>query len=183
VKKIQADVFKEMKKVKFIVLEIFNFKGFIHGNGIEWMNYINYYACPANSSSLQFECDQQCLETLRSLIVSIEIINSFAKKNIYPVTFYPNVQPYSFPDKDFCIFANYPHERGVLTIIEYDLPNCTCTILWLYKNLILLANKSKIDDAFTMYQFGNACFLLLNDYVQSNVQRTRFYCMQFSKQN
>jgi hypothetical protein len=77
VKKIQIDVFKELTDVNYIALEFYNFKGFIYGNRIEWMNNINYYSTPADSSLLEIKCDQKCLETLRSSMVSVQINSIF----------------------------------------------------------------------------------------------------------
>jgi hypothetical protein len=166
VKNIQKDVFKELKGVKNIGLEIYNLKGFIHGNGLEWMNYINYYATPSNSSPLEIRCDKNCLKTLKSLIVVVRIINLFTEKlPFFPADFFPNVNPYAFPDADFCYFANYPHNRSILTKIEFDLSNCTCTIAWLYKNLVLLTNYSTIEHEL-LTSLGNACMVLINDSVR-----------------
>jgi hypothetical protein len=163
IKNVQMDVFKELKGVETIILYIYNLKGFIHGNGIKWMNFINYNMTAANSSLLEIKCDQQCLKKLRSMIVSVEIYNPFEQTSNWPVEYYPNAQPYTFPDEDFCIFANYPHEKGILTIIEYDLPNCTCTITWLYKNPVLLTNYSHVNVGYPDYIFGNACLLLIQN--------------------
>ena len=39
---------------------------------------------------------------------------------------------YQYPDKDLCLFKEFPHERHVFpTIIEANHEKCTCTILWL----------------------------------------------------
>lgn len=38
---------------------------------------------------------------------------------------------YDFPDTDLCIFERFPRNRKIL--IDYFRPNCTCTIVWLYK--------------------------------------------------
>lgn len=42
---------------------------------------------------------------------------------------------YEYPDEDFCLFKNFPHEKLVFPIIHSrESLNCSCTLLWLLKN-------------------------------------------------
>jgi hypothetical protein len=72
VKKIETDLFKDIKYLQEIVLSMNDLKGFIHGNGIEWMNYVNYYANRRNVSKFELECDLNCLLSLNSSVSRIE---------------------------------------------------------------------------------------------------------------
>jgi hypothetical protein len=55
VKRIETEVFKEIRDLQKIDLGMNNLKGFIHGNGIEWMNYDNYYANRLNISRFELK--------------------------------------------------------------------------------------------------------------------------------
>lgn len=47
-----------------------------------------------------------------------------------------DVTTYTFPDGDFCLFKDFPHQQMVIPIVKFK-PNanitCTCTLLWVYK--------------------------------------------------
>jgi hypothetical protein len=64
---IQSDVFKSMHSLKAFIL-FYNLKGFVHGNGIEWMRYLG-----SNSSTLTPDlfkgtiCDDACQKLMNSL--------------------------------------------------------------------------------------------------------------------
>jgi hypothetical protein len=40
IRRIQTDLFKNMHSFQFINFNLYNLKGFVHGNGIEWMRYL-----------------------------------------------------------------------------------------------------------------------------------------------
>jgi hypothetical protein len=141
VRKIETDVFKEMKNLEFIILTIYDdFKGFIHGNGIEWMNYVNYYTPRLNLSRHELECDLECLKLLNSSVswIVLGMFSFFRGISNVSFSYFPSMRPYAFPDEDFCIFSNYPHDRSVLIELTYILQNCTCAIIWMSKNTAIL---------------------------------------------
>lgn len=51
------------------------------------------------------------------------------------VAFIDNYQQYYYPDEDFCLFYEYPHNKSVFTYIQTKKNlNCSCTLVWLMKN-------------------------------------------------
>ena len=80
-------------------------------------------------------------------------------------------QLYTYPDRDFCFFSDFPHERLVYPIIESDLDlECTCTLLWLiqysrdfvtyeYRDFLNVYGESQrcIFDPDQFYQHMAAC--------------------------
>jgi hypothetical protein len=167
-KRIQTDVFKEMKNLLHTYLDIFNLKGFIHGNGIEWISYFNYYAPRFNTSRFELTCDSACLKLLSSSVSWITLgmfsFNSNASNKTFP--YFPNMRPYAYPDKDFCIFSNYPHDRSVLIMLNYVLHDCTCTLVWIFKNAAILRAFNELDVTYQLEPAQNPCSSLINDFVK-----------------
>jgi hypothetical protein len=162
VKKIETDVFKELKNVRNIYFKINDFKGFIHGNGIEWMNYVNYYAPPFNMSRFELECGFECMELLSSSVTWIGLENtSVNRSNSFDsFPYFPNLKSYAFPEQDFCIFSNYPHDRSVLVGLKDNyLLNCTCTMIWMSKNAALLTTLN------TPSSYNPLCLSLISNNV------------------
>ena len=57
---------------------------------------------------------------------------------------------YLFPDEDFCLFVDYPHQKYIFPIILYNhLTNCTCTLKFLLKNYKYY--KYVLSDYFTNF--------------------------------
>jgi hypothetical protein len=41
-------------------------------------------------------------------------------------------EPYTYPDEDYCLFVNFPHDRLIYPILNMGYSfNCTCSIMWL----------------------------------------------------
>ena len=41
-------------------------------------------------------------------------------------------QPYTYPDRDLCLFKSFPHRRLIYPILEPPKKiKCTCTVIWL----------------------------------------------------
>jgi hypothetical protein len=130
------------------------------------MNYVNYYTPRLNRSRFELECDLECLQVLKSSVFDIYLdhlsINPKLLENI--TDFFPYLAPYTFPDEDFCIFSNYPHDRSVLIRTSPDLLNCTCLKIWISKNAALLAAHNELGESI----FGPICPSLVNDSVKFN---------------
>jgi hypothetical protein len=169
-KKIETEVFKEMKHLTNIYLLFYNLKTFIHGNGIEWMSYVNYYMPRVNISRFELECNFECLTNLSSNVSWIELqtYRSLTPNN-KSFSYFPNLIPYAFPDEDFCIFSNYPFDKPVLLrIYAPGSLNCPCSMIWMFKNVALLFTinetiivsdvcKSLITDISNFTLAFNAC--------------------------
>jgi hypothetical protein len=59
-------------------------------------------------------------------------------------------QKYPFPDEDFCMFSDCPHEKVIMPCINYNVPKCTNKIKWLIQNYELY-NKSNPYFSFKMF--------------------------------
>jgi hypothetical protein len=52
---------------------------------------------------------------------------------------------YTYPDKDFCLFTDWPHHKHVLPFFQPGL-NCTKTLKWLIQNYQLHPDLTRVDD-------------------------------------
>jgi hypothetical protein len=175
VKKIETDVFKEMNNLTTINFEIYDLKGFIHGNGIEWMNYLNYYTPRVNISRFELTCDLECIRLFNSsaLWISLEQLYFTITNKTAKGLYLTNIIPYLFPDKDFCIFSNYPHDKSVfINTLNNDFlnktlkNNCTCSMIWMSKNAMFLASLATQNALFNVSYIPNPCTPLIYDSVK-----------------
>jgi hypothetical protein len=144
-------VFKNLKLLQYVLLSLFNLKGFVHGNGIEWMSYLGPNSPELLPDSFKGQnestCNITCQNLLNSLVAVIldDGVRIFDSK--LPVDFFPNLR-YTFPEADFCTFANYSFNK--LIVVTWSamfgkndsslVSNCSCSMLWLFKNLELVMN-------------------------------------------
>jgi hypothetical protein len=155
---IQHDLFKEFKFLKFIDFQIDNFQQFFH-TGNKWMNFVNFYV---NAN----------LSNQRSVEINIE--NNFILKFHYLKNILSFSPIYEYPNKDFCLFKTFPHERLVypLLIPGKEL-KCTCTIHWLQRYTYIY--KSLINDDISYqdnYQNAQHSFIF-------EINATYNYCNTF----
>jgi hypothetical protein len=64
--------------------------------------------------------------------IGIEWMN-YLNSNLYVTITSTNI-PYTYPDRDFCIFARFPLGRGITLTLDTNAPNCTLTYAWLCQN-------------------------------------------------
>ena len=115
IKNIQEDSFKPFRRLQMIRFRMQNIQQiFIRNNNNKWLNYFN----------LDLNIDPK----------NINEVNNYGHRAIILVfyqTFY-NLTFYDFPEKDFCYFANFPHNRFVLPkIMPSYKSKCSCTELFL----------------------------------------------------
>jgi hypothetical protein len=168
VKKIENDVFKEMKFLRWITLQINDLKGFFQGNGIEWINSVNFHIKSLNISTYELKCGLKCLKLLHSSLswIALDTANHNESQSGISVSQFTKMRLYNFPDEDFCIFSNYPHNRSVLIRVDYILYNCTCTMIWIFKNAALLATHYDQSENYDIAPLSNPCSSLISDFVQ-----------------
>jgi hypothetical protein len=110
---IQADLFKNFLHLKRLRLWLFDFRKFVHSS-TKWIAYLNY-----------------------ELNVNINNISDIIanRNNQMFVELNDEDRLYDYPDEDFCLFEEFPHNRLVFVYINTKPNlNCTCTLLWLLKN-------------------------------------------------
>jgi len=135
---IQNDLFKNFQKLKQIVFEITNFKQFV-GTNTGWMSYLN------GNITVNLNDSEDLFKN---------------KNNIMLLTLTDDYSVYTYPDQDFCLFQNFPHDKLVFPIIN-TLPNleCSCTLLWLiqykdiYPETFSLMNTSSVFNCINRLDF------------------------------
>jgi len=109
---IETHLLKEFKYLTFIQINILNLKELFH-RGTKWLKYSFYFR--GNE-----EKDLKSYKTIR--FIQLKTDTSF-------------VQTYEYPNEDFCLFKEFPHDQLVLpVIIASEALTCTCTLKWLQMN-------------------------------------------------
>lgn len=151
----ENNLIKSLSYLNKIEININNLRSFFHSS-TKWFDEINFdlQKVDLNSNSL--------MELLKHGQTKI-FITVFGQYLSWT---------YSFPDEDFCLFKNYPHERLALPIIfTKALINCTCTQCWLLRyNSIYnkIINKTTMDIEFTQSPFilncSNLCSITCHEH-------------------
>ena len=123
---IEHDLFKYFPEIKSISLNLDKFKQFYH-NGNKWFKYLYY-----NEKNYNLNIKKKL-----NLNMIILLIHSY---NIFSYT-------YDYPDEDFCLFRDFPHEKLVYPLIDpgYKI-NCSCTVIWLIQYTQLYFNITKTSE-------------------------------------
>ena len=102
-------------------MDIGNLKTFFH-HGLEWVSYLNKDINQSSSSEIKHD------------YLNRIIVISFIEYN-----YYINYK-YSFPDEDLCLFKEFPHRQLVIPLFPFleKETECSCTLIWLFKNLNLV---------------------------------------------
>jgi hypothetical protein len=117
---IQENLFQNFTFLKYLELELNNFQEFIQT--IDWMLALN--------SDISV-----------NLTLQTDIDNN--KQNEMYIKLTDLKKQYTYSDKDFCLFKNFPHEKLVYPIIDTKLDlECSCTLLWLLQYNKQALNKS-----------------------------------------
>lgn len=116
VNSIQFDLFKSFLNLRFLNFRLENLRNFFKKD-LKWINYLNYMK--------KFD-----LENIKDL-ANIKDYFQLVITQILPKFNY-----YDYPDKDFCLFKDYPHEKLVLALldpIQNNTNDVSCTFLYLTK--------------------------------------------------
>ncbi len=101
---IDSHVFKGLRDLTLVNIEVKNLGNFFHKIGIGWSLHLN------NDSIITFSKYGQGIDWL-------------------------DLSLYSYPDEDFCIFADFPHQKGYVPILDSaNITTCTLTMEWLIQN-------------------------------------------------
>lgn len=126
---IQTDLFSTFYGLKSLRFELYNFDEFVKLNAKnEWIKYIN--------SNVTADLNDENVNFLNSYKLFLELVLTDLKKT------------YNYPEKDFCLFKNFPHNRLVFPVIRSkDNLECTCTLMWLlkYKRIYQAENENPMD--------------------------------------
>jgi hypothetical protein len=148
---IENDLFSHFKKMKLIILNIENFSAFFQ-SGLKWMRYLNDDLNVDLNNTKIFEASKA-----RTVIVQF-----FDPKLVFNV-------PYEYPDTDFCLFKDFPHNQLVYpAIIVAKRVTCSCTIYFLIQH-----SKQYLNDDFSFYKFK-----LVIDYPYKFESYSIRYCLK-----
>lgn len=135
INRIEPNVFKSFRHLKFLSLSLAYYREFIHRNGIEWMNSLN--------EGLDFNVSQTNEADFISstAVIYVWISNAIIERNDYE---------HRYPDADFCIYRTFRF-RQLLILIDSlfldkftgDKNDLTCTYLWLTQYYELFAKHAQ----------------------------------------
>lgn len=126
------DIFRSFQMLRLIEFGVINMKGFLHStNGTLWIEYLNYNA-KYDLDRLNHNISRAEIEFILSRILALNFVippNELADSYLFPYI------GYYFEDRDFCLFARFPHNQLVVPHIQiYSKQlNCSCTLVWLLK--------------------------------------------------
>jgi hypothetical protein len=102
---IQTDIFKKFSQLKYVYFTMENLKNFFHKIGIDWSQFLSNLTWVA-----------------------------FTNGHI-TYDYWIDRGDYSYPDRDFCIFAHWPHSSTIIPVFDtLNLTKCTSTLRWLQFN-------------------------------------------------
>ncbi len=113
---IQSDLFKSFKRVRSMYFEMDSLRNFFPKIGIGWSLSL------ANNTVVTFS----------------NYDKGYAN--------WENGERFTYPSRDFCLFAEFPHKNGILPILDSaNITECTSTIAWLtlhYNQYDMVQNSS-----------------------------------------
>jgi hypothetical protein len=138
--KVELDVFGDLTSLKALIMMVYNLRGFIHTNGLEWMEYLNYYQESFYPKLRLLENSTLSRDSTSKLdqnkvIVSVLSVTYTTSNSLLSSSYFP-LANYSFPDEDFCLFASYPRNKMVFIVFRDNLQSNSCTQAWFYKEAV-----------------------------------------------
>jgi hypothetical protein len=114
---VQIDLFKYFHQLKLVQISPVNFEGFLHSS-TKWMNSLNA------DLSVNMANDMEFREHIYR-IITLELADT--EDNLK--------RAYTFPDRDFCLFKNFPHSQMITPVIILGKSGmeCTCSLVWLHQ--------------------------------------------------
>lgn len=143
---IDKNVFSYFYKLTNIYIQINNLKYFLHKNKIEWIKGINYNVEVDLSDILS------TADNVNETLVLIQFQNLLNQSDYYPASFFPYLV-YDFPDQDFCLFSDYPHNQLVVSAALGN-HHCeqTCTLAYIYFYLPLYIFDVQVTKVINLFE-------------------------------
>jgi hypothetical protein len=115
VETVEKTLFKNFQHIKLVQIKPENFVAFLHA-GTQWINALNH------DLNIQFEAE---FRKNAHRVITLELVDTsgFLK------------DAYAYPDRDFCLFKNFPHSQLIAPVIILGKGGleCTCSLIWLHK--------------------------------------------------
>ena len=109
----QNDLFKSLKSLRELQIYVPDLGNYLRNTHLAWINSINFDLTIDLSSTTQ-------------------LLDENNKKKQVVLRMVDMREEYTFPEEDFCLYADFPHSKLIFPAIE-SRPNleCTCTLVWL----------------------------------------------------
>jgi hypothetical protein len=157
IKQIQKDLFKYFINIRFIRFRTQNIQHILVRNN-KWFDSLNF--------------------DLNIDIKNLTQVNNNAHRFIALVfyqTFY-NVTLYDYPEKDFCYFKDFPHNRLVLPKLRPNYKtSCTCTEIYLIQYSNLFAINDYLNSLSGQYYLSQYYTEVLKDHQLTHCINSSFY--------
>jgi hypothetical protein len=115
---IESDLLTNFIYLKYIDITIQNFRSFFH-QGNNWLKYLNKGV----------KVDLNDMKSIKRRLNEKMLLRFEYTKQATSFD-----QIYEYPEEDFCLFKDFPHDHLVYPIIiPGQKINCSCTIIWLLK--------------------------------------------------
>jgi hypothetical protein len=153
---IETHLLKEFKFLDSIQINILNLREFFH-RGTKWLKYSFYFR---NNNEEKDIRDYKMIQFIQ-LITDTSFVRT-----------------YEYPNEDFCLFKDFPHDQLVLPIIiASEVLTCTCTLKWLqiyYENyqpyLVVINDYEKfVNDTFNYQIRIDLLFKFCDDKFQCDI--------------
>ena len=128
---ITSDLFSNFTKLKEFSLSMPQVESYIKRENFEWLRSLNpEVSINADNETEQTNVDNQMKQ--------------------FKLTMRDDSESYAFPDRDFCLFQEFPHNKLIFPII-HTAPNldCTCSLLQMIKYAPYYKDQQEIQTAST----------------------------------
>ena len=131
--KIEENLFKEFNLLRSLIIKPSDLGRFYQQDNLEWTLSLNSYMKKIDlSDSFQVRSNKE-----NAIFLQIYETKSYFTRG------------YAYPNEDFCVFKNFPHEKLIFpSILFADEIQCTCTLFWLIQY-----SKFYMNEDFTVYKF------------------------------
>lgn len=145
---IDSDLFLNLRFIIYIKINVTNVRT-IYSQGIEWIASLNNFLT-VNLSNVSDIVDK---------LNNLAFIQTYSKLNDEKIE-----KVYSYPDEDFCWYANFPFENLVFvdphTVCVND--NCSCTQYWLLKYAYFIKRSGEMFFYYKKYFNDEKPYKLVN---------------------
>ncbi|CAF0975266.1 unnamed protein product [Brachionus calyciflorus] len=150
VETIEDDLFTDNSDLNTFYIDNFSF---LTKNNLNWMTNLSL-----KKSFNEFDnCYQMIYDLSRY---------NYRVKRLYLIL-NESLNNYDYPEKDFCLFGNFPHKNLVFPIIHTKRPlNCSCTVIWLLLNWKILDQFNYFKEVQMNTSSVSKCFVNIDQSIQ-----------------
>lgn len=116
--KIDGEFFKQFNYLNELYIQADNFGQMMRDTDTSWLSYLNY-----------------ALKSENVNLNNASQVTSLLERDKYLLVNFP--YEYTFPDEDFCLYKNFPHNQLVYVYYR-PCSVCSCTVLYVLQNWLLM---------------------------------------------